>query len=94
MAKRDWREKASRAEYLIHDVWYRSPLWDKDHHLGRAPEFVDEGLAWCGRPLRLAMDGWGDPKLEGLWNTNRTSAKCAECKRRETEWDAANKARA
>jgi hypothetical protein len=93
LAKRDWRTNCERAEVIVHDVWYRSPLWDKDHHLGRPDEFVAEGIAWCGRPLQVAMEGWGDPKLEGLYITNRRAAGCAECERREREWHAAVKAR-
>lgn len=97
---RDWRTKAEQATVLVHDVWYRSPLWGDDHHLGRDQAFVDEGLAWCGRALLLALEGWGDQdvndpeSLAGLWVTNRAAAKCATCARREKEWNAHIKTRA
>jgi hypothetical protein len=83
--KRDWRREENRVqEPLIVGVWYRSPLWDHDHCLGRIKEFVREGDAWCGRPLQAAMD-YDNSELGGLWFTNRTgsSAQCAECRRRE-----------
>jgi hypothetical protein len=87
MPRADWRVGAEEpVGALQNGVWYRSPLWEKDHALGRPVEFVDDGLAWCGRPLQLAREGWGDPKLEGLWITNRTAAKCSECARLEREW--------
>lgn len=85
--KRNWRETAvPYFEAVAHGIWYRSPLWEKDHALGRIKEFTAEGVAWCGRPLTAAQEGWGDPDLEGLWLTNRRSAKCSECSRREQEW--------
>lgn len=88
MPRKDWRETAQRAVALVHGEWYRSPLWERDHCLGRNRDLIDDGLAWCGRPLQVAMDGWGDPKLEGLWVTNRRAAHCAECNRKEKEWKA------
>ena len=84
--RRDWRELAERADLVQHGVWYRTNMYDKDHVLGRSPEHTDDGIAWCGRPLEVLIEGWGDPELEGLWITNRRSAHCSECNRREKEW--------
>ena len=88
MSKRDWRNQATKVEGpLWIREWFRSPLWDKDHLLGEDPAWRDEELAWCGRPLGEARE-WVDEKIGGLWITNRTSAKCAYCSRRQKEWEA------
>lgn len=83
---RDWRKDELRVdEPLAVGEWYRSPLWDQDHCLGRLPEFLKDELAWCGRSLGAAYD-WDNDQLGGLWFTNRVGNKCAECKRRDTEF--------
>jgi hypothetical protein len=84
LAKKDWRKQAEKVEEpLVHGDWYRSPLWnDHDHLLGRTPEHISDEIAWCGRALSYARD-WTNEELGGLWYTNRKSAKCAECNRRE-----------
>ena len=45
-------------------VWYRSPLWDRDHLLGEDPVFRDENLAWCGR----ALDDTSPPLYDGRYD--------------------------
>lgn len=88
MARKSWRDDARRVEEELQDhVWYRSPLWDKDHLLGQDPVWREDGLAWCGRALEVARD-WDSPEVGGLWYTNRASAQCAQCKNRDKEWDA------
>lgn len=56
----------------------RSPLWDQDHTIGVAPEFLEEGLAWCGRALYIALE-WDDENLGGLWESTRKGNKCTIC---------------
>ena len=91
MAKRDWRKNAERVRGpLWTNEWFRSPLWDKDHLLGADPVWEADGLAWCGRALDYARE-WEDEEAGGLYITNRTSAKCAECKRRQIEWEGRQK---
>ena len=87
LAKRDWRNGAERVTGdLENGVWYRSPLWPNDDHLlHRLPVAMREGDAYCGRALSYARD-WENEELGGLWYTNRKSAGCSECKRREAEF--------
>ena len=89
---RDFRERAEQVEpdeILQHGVWYRSPLWNHDHLLGRPKEWFQDEIAWCGRALGEARDmedtGYKQ-SLGGLWVGQRTSAKCSTCKRKEKEW--------
>lgn len=85
--KRDWRKQATRVEGpLWTHEWFRSPWWDKDHLLGVDEVWQADELAWCGRPLGWARD-WESEELGGLFVTNRTSARCADCARRQKEWD-------
>jgi len=85
LARKDWRTVAERVEEpLTVGTWYRSPLWEHDHCLGRDPVWIADGSAWCGRALGTAMD-WDNADLGGLWFTNRTSAKCTQCARQERE---------
>ena len=87
MGKRDWRKEAEQVEVdLMFNTWYRSPLWDKDHLLGEDPTWEADGLSWCGRALTYARD-WDSEELGGLWYTNRRSASCPQCKKRQTEWE-------
>jgi hypothetical protein len=87
MSKRDWRTNAVIVEGpLWIKEWFRSPLWDKDHCLGQDPDWQAEEIAWCGRALGAARE-WSDEQYGGLWITNRKSAKCSECARRDKEWD-------
>ena len=87
VSKRDWRLNAIKVEGDIElNVWYRSPWYDKDHLLGEDPVWTTDGIAWCGRPL-IELVTWPDEEIGGLWITNRKSAQCAECKRRQIEWD-------
>ena len=74
-------------EELESGIWYRTPLSDSDHVLGLVPNLMDENDAWCGRALGVARD-WVDVSYGGLWYSQRTSSKCAECARRQIEWDA------
>ncbi len=92
MTRRDWRKTAMPLPEgpLALQVWYRSPLWDKDHTLGEDPVWIKDQLAWCGRALDAARE-WTDEELGGLWITSRKSAHCAECTRKQTEWDARGK---
>lgn len=69
-------------------VWYRTPLSNYDHLIGLRPEFMDEGLAWCGFDLRTCRD-WKDDEYGGLWYSNRKSNRCAGCKTRQGEYDSA-----
>jgi hypothetical protein len=93
LAKRDWRKTTEKVPLLgllqLH-VWYRSPLWDKDHLLGEDPVWEEDGIAWCGRALEEARN-WDSEELGGLWITNRKSAPCAICKRMQTEWESRGK---
>ena len=87
MAGRDWRKTAVLEEgELSLGVWYRGPLWDKDHLLGEDPMWQADGIAWCGRALEAARD-WDNEEFGGIWITNRKSAQCAECRRRQLEWE-------
>ena len=87
MAKRDWRLLAIQVTGDLElGVWYRSPLWDKDHIVGEDPVWFNDGISWCGRSLAYARD-WDNNEAGRLYFTNRTSAQCAECKRRQVEWE-------
>ncbi len=91
MPKGDWRKREGLVQLepeteLQPNEWYRSPLWTKDHVMGLTPTHINDGVSWCGRALTVARD-WEDEELGGLWYTNRKSASCPECKRRQTEWD-------
>ena len=88
--KRDWRPNAIPVVDdvpLTTDVWFRSPLYGHDHLLARTKTERDDGLAWCGRPLEDART-WDNDEYGGLWYTNRKSAHCFECDRKEKEWHA------
>lgn len=88
---RDFRtnyERLDPGEILVTHEWYRSPMWTGDHLLGEEKEWVDDELAWCGRPLGAVRD-WDNWELGGLWKSDRTGNKCAYCNRRQKEWDAA-----
>jgi hypothetical protein len=88
LAKRDWRKNATPVHGpLWTNEWFRSPLWDKDHLLGVDEVWQDDEIAWCGRALGYARD-WDNKEYGGLFITNRTSAHCAYCARRQKEWDA------
>jgi len=90
--KRDFRnqyERVDKGTLLTGNVWYRSPLWEYDHLVGEDHTWYDDQIAWCGRGLGAARDGWGDKLLEGLWVSTRRGNKCATCKRRQAEWNAA-----
>ncbi len=85
--KRDWRKEATREDGdLQFNTWYRSPIWDKDHLLGEDPVWAEDGITWCGRALRYAQE-WDSEELGGVWITNRKSAPCAACKKRQLEWE-------
>lgn len=91
MTKRQtWKKEAERVSELVHDVWYRSPLWANDHLLGKPKHFSDEGLAFCGRPLLAAME-MTDDDLGGLFVTNRRTGQCSECRTRSKEYSEGNK---
>jgi len=87
---RDWRSKAIQVAskgLLETGIWYRSPLYEKDHLLARTKVEFEDGLAWCGRPLEDARR-WDNDEFGNLWYTNRKSAQCLQCVRREKEWHA------
>lgn len=90
----DWRETNERldpSDMLEPNIRYRSPLWDADHLLGEAPEWANEGIAWCGRSLSSAQqipDTGDKTSLGGLWrSTSRSGGLCNTCKSRQEEWD-------
>ena len=69
-------------------IWYRSPLSKDDHLLGETFDHVDDLISWCGWGLGLARD-WVDDEYGGLWYSSRTSNRCSECNRRQTEYEEA-----
>ena len=69
--------------------WYRSPLWGDDHSVGLRREFVEEEIAWCGRPLGVARD-WDNEELGGLYYSERTGDRCAQCKNGNKTWKSGN----
>lgn len=79
-----WQDDYKRATAVNLGVWYRSPLWDHDHMLGRTRDHKEEKVAWCGRALEAARTM--DNELGGLWLSERKTGKCSECRRREKEW--------
>lgn len=88
---RDFRNVAVQVnpgQELQPNQWYRSPLSKDDHMLGVKPEFMAEGIAWCGWDLITARD-WDNEEYGGLWYSNRKSdsARCATCKSRQGEYD-------
>jgi hypothetical protein len=90
LVRGNWRLKAQRVEVgtqLQPNFWYRSPLWDKDHVIGLRSDLLGDNLSWCGLALDVARDWEEGEEYAGLWYTNRGSAKCAYCNRRQKEWD-------
>lgn len=68
-------------------VWYRSPLWEKSHVLGRREECFKGLDSWCGRAMGYARD-WQDEVLGGLYIDERSGDGnyCAHCKNAEKGW--------
>lgn len=89
MGRQNWRLQAQRVEEgteLQPNEWYRSPLWGHDHVLGLSTDLLGDGSAWCGRSLAVARDWTEGEEWGGLWYTNRKSAQCSHCRRRQREW--------
>lgn len=86
MPRVDFRKTNEKATKLTTNVWYRSPLWKDDHLLGASKPFIEEAIAWCGRPLGLAME-MDDEELGGVYVSERKGGKCTQCMTRQKEWE-------
>lgn len=79
---RDYRTKYEKAEGpLQHRTWYRCQMYEQDHMLAD----YDNEDAWCGRPLQHVSNM--DNELGGMWVSERTSSRCAQCNKRVREYD-------
>lgn len=91
--KNNFRERCSQVdegEILQNEVWYRSPLSSRDHLLGMERDHDEQEISWCGFSLgycRDLPDLGDDDALGGLWVSDRKGGKCAECKRRQREFE-------